>query len=305
MVAERYGTEHHEFVVQPDAVDLVEKLVWHHDQPFGDSSAIPTYPAGRADARPRHRRALRRRWRRAVRRLRAVRGIIGCRRLWRDSTSATPRLPTRAGRRPGGALHGRVGNIRRFAAAAERGMPDAYLEWVSFIDEPTRRALLEDPDPWGRDDFASQWSSTSTLAPLDRVLDLNLRTYLLDDLLVKADRMSMAHGLELRSPLLDIELASYAIQLPPKFKIGAFSLKRALKHGLRDDLPREVLRRRKHGFGVPLDRWFREDLRGYVGHMLGSPRPASADTSGARPSMPSWPSMLPGPGSAAAPYGRC
>ena len=271
MVAERFGTDHHEFVVRPNAVDLVEKLVWHHDQPFGDSSAIPTYLLGEL-----------------------TRGHVtvalcgdggdelfaGYERFAASLAvgpyGAIPRPLRRVFRRalagvPGGALHGRVGNIRRFAAAAERGMPDAYLEWVSFIDEPTRRALLEDPDPWGRDDFASQWSTTGTLAPLDRVLDLNLRTYLLDDLLVKADRMTMAHGLELRSPFLDIELASYAIQLPPKFKIGAFSLKRVLKHGLRDDLPREVLRRRKHGFGVPLDRWFREDLRGYVGHMLGSP----------------------------------
>jgi asparagine synthase (glutamine-hydrolysing) len=81
----------------------------------------------------------------------------------------------------------------------------------------------------------------------------------------------MAHGLELRSPFLDIELASYAIQLPARLKVGGLKLKRALKHGLRDDLPQEILRRRKHGFGVPLDRWFRDDLSGYVSHMLGRP----------------------------------
>src|SRR5262249_12294898 len=94
---------------------------------------------------------------------------------------------------PGGALGGRVRNLHRFAAVAERGMPDAYLEWISFIDEPTRQALLEDPDPWARRDFARTWSSTCALHPLDRVLDLNLHTYLVDDLLVKVDRMSMAH----------------------------------------------------------------------------------------------------------------
>jgi asparagine synthase (glutamine-hydrolysing) len=271
MVARRYGTDHHEFVVRPNAVDLVEKLVWHHDQPFGDSSAIPTYVLGEL-----------------------TRGHVtvalcgdggdelfaGYERfaasLAVGAYKSIPR-PLRTlsrhalARLPGGALRGRVGNVRRFAAVAESGMPDAYLDWISFIDEPARRALLEDADPWARRDFARLWNSTSALRPLDRVLDLNLRTYLLDDLLVKADRMSMAHGLELRSPFLDAELASYAIQLPPRLKIGGLTLKRALKHGLRADLPKEILRRRKHGFGVPLDRWFRDDLSGYVDHMLGAP----------------------------------
>ena len=271
MVARRYGTDHHEFVVRANAVDLVEKLVWHHDQPFGDSSAIPTYLLGELTrghvtvavcgdggdelfaGYERFAASL------GVGAYNAVPGP-----LRRASVHALARVPN-------GALHGRVGNMKRFAAVAESGMPDAYLDWVSFIDEPTRRALLADPDPWARRDFARLWSSTSALAPLDRVLDLNLRTYLLDDLLVKADRMSMAHGLEVRSPFLDIALASYAIQLPPRLKIGALTLKRALKHGLRDDLPREILRRRKHGFGVPLDRWFRDDLSSYVQHMLGAP----------------------------------
>ena len=271
MVATRYGTDHHEFVVRPNAVDLVEKLVWHHDQPFGDSSAIPTYLLGEL-----------------------TRGHVtvalcgdggdelfaGYERfaasLAVGAYNSVPRPIRNVSRRalahmPGGALHGRVGNLRRFAAAAERGMPDAYLDWISFIDEPTRQALLQGPDPWARRDFAGLWRSTGALKPLDRVLDLNLRTYLLDDLLVKADRMSMAHGLELRSPFLDVDLASYAIHLPPRLKVGGLTLKRALKHGLRDDLPREILRRRKHGFGVPLDRWFRADLRGYVDHMLAAP----------------------------------
>ena len=271
MVARRYGTDHHEFVVRPNAVDLVEKLVWHHDQPFGDSSAIPTYILGEL-----------------------TRGHVtvalcgdggdelfaGYERfaasLAVGAYNSIPRPLRRASRHalarlPAGALRGRVGNVQRFAAVADSGMPDAYLEWISFIDEPARRALLEDADPWARRDFARLWSSTSALQPLDRVLDLNLRTYLLDDLLVKADRMSMAHGLELRSPFLDVELASYAIQLPPRLKVGGLTLKRALKHGLRADLPKEILRRRKHGFGVPLDRWFRDDLSGYVDHMLAAP----------------------------------
>ena len=271
IVAKRYGTDHHEFVVRPNAVELLEKLVWHHDQPFGDSSAIPTYLL--AEMTRDHVTV-------------ALTGdggdelFAGYERfaasLAVGAYNAVPQSIRRISRRalglvPRGALRGRAGNAQRFAAVAERGMPDAYTEWVSFIDEETRQALLEDPDPWARRELAAAWRAASDLQPLDRVLDLNLRTYLLDDLLVKADRMSMAHGLEVRSPFLDIALASYAIQLPPKLKIGGLSLKRALKYALRQDLPREILRRRKHGFGVPLDRWFREDLSSYIDHMLGSP----------------------------------
>lgn len=284
-VAKLYGTDHHEFVVRPNAVDLVERLVWHHDQPFGDSSAIPTYLLAeltRGEVKV------------------ALCGdggdelFAGYERFAaamavRPYTAIPPTLRRLAGRAlaaaPGRALHGRVGNAQRFAAVAERGMPEAYLEWVSFIDEATRQALVADPDSWAQREFMTAWRSTSGLRPLDRVLDLNLRTYLPDDLLVKADRMSMAHGLELRSPFLDVELAGYVIGLPARLKVGGLSLKRVLKHAMRHDLPPEILRRRKHGFGVPLDRWFREDLGAYVNHMLASPdarvrrhlRPAAID----------------------------
>jgi asparagine synthase (glutamine-hydrolysing) len=104
---------------------------------------------------------------------------------------------------------------------------------------------------------------------LDRLLRLNIDTYLVDDLLVKMDRTSMAHSLEVRSPFLDTALVEFAAQLSPSHKARGLSLKRVLKHALKDLLPDEILRRRKRGFGVPLDRWFREDLDLYARSMLG------------------------------------
>ena len=270
VVARRYRTDHHELVVRPNAVDLIEKLVWHHDQPFGDSSAIPTYLL--AELTRGHVTV-------ALSGDGADELFAGYERfaaaLIVNAYNAVPSPLRRGGQRalamaPSRALRGRIGNAQRFAAVAESGMPEAYLAWVSFIDEPTRQALLEDSDSWAQRDFIDEWQSINGLGPLDRVLDLNLRTYLLDDLLVKADRMSMAHGLEVRSPFLDMELASYAAGLRPRLKIGGLSLKRVLKHAMRRDLPSQILRRRKHGFGVPLDSWFREDLRSYVNHMLGA-----------------------------------
>jgi asparagine synthase (glutamine-hydrolysing) len=83
--------------------------------------------------------------------------------------------------------------------------------------------------------------------------------------------MSMAHGLEVRSPFLDTELASYALSLAPALKLRGVRLKRVLKASIDDLVPRALLRRRKRGFGIPVDRWFRSDLRDYVDSTLGSP----------------------------------
>jgi asparagine synthase (glutamine-hydrolysing) len=104
---------------------------------------------------------------------------------------------------------------------------------------------------------------------LDRLLALNIDTYLADDLLVKADRTSMAHGLEVRSPFLDTQLVEFATLLKPGLKARGLSLKRVLKRAVGDLLPPEILTRPKRGFGVPLDRWFRDDLQQYVASMLG------------------------------------
>jgi asparagine synthase (glutamine-hydrolysing) len=270
LVAERYRTDHHEFVVEPDAVELIERLVWHHDQPFGDSSAIPTFLLNELTRR--HVTV-------------AVSGdggdelFAGYERfaaaLSLRHWAALPRPLRRAGRRaamalPRHALRGRVGSLQRLIRPDDVGLPAAYRDWLSFFDEPARRAALPEPDDWALADFQRAWDASAGAAPLDRLLDLNLRTYLVDDLLVKADRMSMAHGLEVRSPFLDRDLVELALRLPPKVKARSYSLKRVLKAAVEDLLPAEVIGRRKKGFGVPLDRWFREDLKAYVDAMLGS-----------------------------------
>jgi asparagine synthase (glutamine-hydrolysing) len=124
--------------------------------------------------------------------------------------------------------------------------------------------LLPNSDGWARNDYKQHWDQTEGARPLDRLLALNLHTYLLDDLLVKMDRTSMAHGLEVRSPFLDTALLEYAARLPPSLKVRGPSLKRVLKRAVSDLLPEELLSRPKRGFGVPLDRWFREDLASYM-----------------------------------------
>lgn len=269
-VADRFGTEHHAEVAHPEAVELVERLVHHHDQPFGDSSAVPTFLLNEV-ARKNVTVALSgdggdelfagyERFAAGV----AVERVLAVPSTFRHGfRDLIDRLPERA-------AGGRVRRVQRFAANLELGMPDAYLEWISYVPDTWRRRLLEPADDWARRDYARRWAATKGAQTLDRLLALNIETYLVDDLLVKMDRTSMAHGLEVRSPFLDTELVEFAARLAPPLKARGITLKRVLKHAVADLLPPEILKRPKRGFGVPLDRWFREDLQLYTQEMLGA-----------------------------------
>jgi asparagine synthase (glutamine-hydrolysing) len=270
-VARLYGTEHHEHVAAPDAVELLETLLWHHDQPFGDSSAIPTYLVNeltRADVTV------------------ALSGdggdelFAGYERFAAGLALASyGRLPgglrrtlrAAAGPLPPDGLARRAESAQRFLAAGELAPLDAYRATVSFFDERARADAIGGPAPddWALRDYAAAWERTAGAEPLDRLLALNVHTYLLDDLLVKADRMSMAHALEVRSPFLDTELIELAFRLPPRLKLGHGRRKRVLAAAVADLLPADILRRRKRGFAVPLDHWFRNDLRAYLLATLG------------------------------------
>ena len=269
-VAKRYGTEHHEEVVRPDAIELIETLLWHHDQPFGDSSAIPTYllcEVTRQDVTVALSGDGGDELFAGYERFAAALALAGYRRI---PSAVRHAITALAGRFPPDALARRAESIQRFTAAGELPVLDAYRTWLSYFDEERRDQLLVDRDDWGLEDYAAQWQRTAGAPPLDRLLALNLHTYLLDDLLVKTDRMSMAHALEVRSPLLDTELVELAFRLPANLKLRHGRRKRVLAAAVEDLLPSEILSRRKRGFGVPLDEWFRHDLRGYVASRLGS-----------------------------------
>ncbi|HEX2025656.1 MAG TPA: asparagine synthase (glutamine-hydrolyzing) [Actinomycetota bacterium] len=264
VVARRFGTDHTEFVVRPDAVDLVDRLVFHHDQPFGDSSAIPTYLL--SELTRQHVTV-------------ALNGdggdevFAGYERFTAAaSLDRFTRLPGPVRRAalaavdsvPSTGFGGRAGSVQRAMARAELGMPDAFRAWTSYLPDWRVDSLVDEPSPWGRERFREIWAQTEGADLPDRLLHLNLRTYLLDDLLPKMDRMSMAHALEVRSPLLDTDLLELVLRLPPSYRARGMSRKRVLRAAVRDLLPDETMRRGKWGFGIPLDRWFRDDLRSYV-----------------------------------------
>ncbi|HEV2994090.1 MAG TPA: asparagine synthase C-terminal domain-containing protein, partial [Acidimicrobiia bacterium] len=263
-VARLYNTDHTEFVVNPDKADLIDRLVWHHDQPFGDSSALPTFLLSELT-------------RQHVtvalcgdggdelfggyERFAAALGIA---RLEQGPAWLTGAVASGASRLPDRLLRGPAASAQRALSRLGMGLPDGYLSWISYVPAGWRQRLLRDDDDWAGRDYRRIWDESEGAELLHRLLLLNVDTYLLDDLLPKVDRMAMAHGLEVRSPFLDHELAELALRLPPRRVVRGLSLKRVLRDAVRDLLPADILHRRKHGFGVPLDRWFRTDLAGYV-----------------------------------------
>jgi asparagine synthase (glutamine-hydrolysing) len=273
-VAAHIGSEHRDSVVRPQAAALMETLLHHHDEPFGDSSALPTYLVAQA-ARQHvtvalngdggdetfggynrfHAALLAERMPEAVRAVAAV---------------ASRFIP------PGPYAHSLLSRARRFLSKAGLPVTERFFAWSTIFDLPALRALAAD-GLVDRDRVLSSYEEALAAAPdaspLSRFLYLNARTYLLDDLLPKMDRMTMAHGLEARSPLLDRALFEYVAALPDGLKRRGAQGKVVLKEAVRDLLPPAILRRRKHGFGVPLGAWFRGELRPLVEDtLLTSPR---------------------------------
>jgi asparagine synthase (glutamine-hydrolysing) len=280
-VARASGSDHHEVVVQPKAAEILPRLVWHLDEPFADASALPTYYLARA-ARERvtvalsgdggdetfagyQRRYGFNRWETRVRdwvapaARTALFGWLG--RVY----PAAPRLP-----RPLRAR--RV--FQNLATTFER----AYFADLAVFRDDEKPSLLA-PELTARlagrypfDAFARHFDRARALPPLDRLLYVDLKTWLCHDILVKVDRMSMASSLEVRSPLLDHTLIEFAATVPPDLKYRGRTSKYLLKRHLERRLPAGVVHRRKQGFEIPLAAWLRGELRPLAEDVLLSPR---------------------------------
>ncbi len=261
LAARRFGTEHTEHIVTATDLDLIDRLVWLHDGPFGDSSAVPTYlVSGLAREHV------------TV----ALTGdggdelFAGYLRL--AAGAYTERIP-RALRVGLGALGERLpsglpersllARARRLLAAAALPLGDRIARWNSYfalsLDSVLRPELRAHAGPV-LDYHRAMFPPDDPRAPLFALLAHNFDTYLPHDLLVKADRCSMGHGLELRSPLLDTALVALAARLPERLLVRGRTLKYALRRACADLLPPEIARRGKMGFGMPLATWFRGSL---------------------------------------------
>jgi asparagine synthase (glutamine-hydrolysing) len=272
MVARHFGTDHRESVVTPHALDVLEDLTWYYDEPFGDSSAIPTYWVSKL-ARERVTVALSGDG--------GDESFAGYRRYYFDGRENRVRalLPARLGPplfRLIGALYPKgdclpqVFRGKAFLSNVARTPWEAYLHSVSGISETDKLRLLN-PDVTRTlagyrtaDLFADLYRAAPATDALSRIQYIDFKTYLPDDILVKVDRASMANSLEVRCPLLDHTVVEYAASLPSHMKLKGSHAKLILKEAVRDFVPADILRRRKMGFAMPVATWLRHELRPMV-----------------------------------------
>jgi asparagine synthase (glutamine-hydrolysing) len=268
VVAEHFATDHTEFVVEPKAVELIDRLVFYHDGPFGDSSAVPTYLLSEL-TRSKVTVALNGDGGDEVFAgyLRLYGGALSERLprwAFAGLSSAFGLLPEPADRK------NPLRFLKRFADAGRLPLAERILRWNGYFPSP---AVLLRPEcmEWGSPDrviasYAAELGGASS--PLARLLQQNFKTYLLDDLLVKMDRCSMAHGLEARSPFLDTALVEFGASLPNRLRMKWGKGKLLLRNAMKDILPASILARGKMGFGAPLGLWFRGDLQPLVKERL-------------------------------------
>jgi asparagine synthase (glutamine-hydrolysing) len=281
-VAERIGAEHHEFVVRPDALEVLPTLVEHYGEPYADSSAIPTYYVSRETRR--HVTV-------------ALNGDGGDECFAGYERYAAMRLSERYRKLPGvlregvirqavGLLpsseikRGRVRSLKRFLRAASLPPVERYLRWVSVFDGEAKDDLYTEEfrrENEGR--AAGRWlapwfARANGAGVVDASLLTDTMTYLPNDLLVKVDIASMAVSLEARSPFLDHHVIEFAASLPESLKLRGLTTKYILKKTLTKLLPPENLKRGKMGFGVPVGHWFRGEMQQFLRENLLSERSA-------------------------------
>jgi asparagine synthase (glutamine-hydrolysing) len=280
-VAQAFQTDHREIVVEPKAAEILPTLVWHLDEPFADSSALPTYYLSRA-ARERVTVALS--------------GDGGDETFggyaWRYGLNM---LEHRVRRRlPPWLRHGLLGPLASAWPKADR-LPRP-LRWKFFLRNlslsperayfhdmslftpadkarllsPEFRTTLGEHDPFTA--FARYFERVAGLDHLSRITYVDLKTYLPNDILVKVDRMAMANSLEVRSPLLDHKVVEFAASVPAGLKFRGTTSKYLVKRYLERSLPASLVHRPKQGFSIPLARWLRSDLREIAHDLLLSER---------------------------------
>jgi asparagine synthase (glutamine-hydrolysing) len=267
-VAQRFGTEHHEFVLEPHALDIMPRLARHYGEPFADPSAIPSFYL--AELTKRHVTV-------ALNGDGGDESFAGYGRYlqlgWVNRLAALPAPLTAllagmsrplAHRAPPASVRARAARLSRIIRlpVAER-----YAAAMSAFDAERRSALLQpeflrELDGWSVEPVVTDpWERGGGGHVLNNMLAADVGSYLPDDLLVKMDIATMASSVEARSPFLDHHLMEFAARLPARLKLSNGRGKVLLASALRGLLPDAVLDRPKMGFGVPLARWFREELR--------------------------------------------
>jgi asparagine synthase (glutamine-hydrolysing) len=273
LVAERYRTEHHELVVEPDMIGLLPEIVRHHGEPFGDSSAVPT-------------RYLCQLARRHVKV--ALSGDAGDeafggyrRYVWAHVAERLLRLPAPLRAVAAGALRaapgGRARWLREYGARLGSDEATRYLRFVCHFSAGEKAEIYtpELRQRFARDAtaeaFAARLQGSEATDVVGRLQDLDCATYLPDDILSKVDIASMSHGLEARAPFCDHEVVALGAALPGRLKLHRGKGKAILKRAFADLVPAEIVERRKKGFALPIGRWLAGRLHPVARDLLLSP----------------------------------
>lgn len=270
MAARHFGTDHHEFIVTPDICNIVDELAWHFDEPFADSSAIPTYMVSKL----------------AREHVKVVLSGDGGDELFagytryavdqrRSRFAHLPSLLRRGVMRPlsHSLPHGAWG--RNFLYNVALDPVDRYVDSISVFSELNKPSLYTEDfrrQLHGRERAVTRYrrlaASVKTKEPLDAMLYLDSKTYLPGDILTKVDRMSMAVSLEARVPLLDHHLIDFVARMPASMKMRGLETKHIFKRAVRELVPSEILDRPKQGFGVPIQEWINDQLRDRIRETL-------------------------------------
>ncbi len=275
-VAEHVGAEYHEFIVRPNALEVLPTLIEHYGEPYADSSAIPTYYVAKETRK--HVTV-------------ALNGDGGDESFAGYERYAAMKIAEYLYGFPGGALRkvaetstsflpsselkkSRIRDAKRFFQAAKLPKNERYFRWMSTFNRDAKAGLytkdfannISGNDPM---DLLEQWFAKANGAGvLDSTLLTDQMTYLPNDLLVKVDIATMANSLEGRSPFLDHTLIEFAASLPEDLKMRHFETKSLLKKVAARLVPNEVIYRRKMGFGVPVGKWFRGEMKEFVREVL-------------------------------------
>ena len=268
LVARRYGTDHHELVVRPDVAELLPRMAEVFDEPLADSSSLPTFLV--SELASRHVKV-------------ALSGEGGDELFGGYYTYVADLLAMRVGR--GAAALSPLVNLlpsssakvsfdykaKRFAAGAALPPLERHHAWKEIFSADARAELLcagvaDGFDPL--DVWRERYAETEDAEPLARMQDIDLRVYLVDDLLVKTDRASMANSLEARVPYLDWAVTDLALALPTRLKVRGLAKKRLLRRALEPLVPPEILRAKKQGFSIPAAAWLRGELEPFAREVL-------------------------------------
>ena len=264
LVSRRFKTDHHEFVVTPDVVDIADEMVSHFDEPFADPSSLPTYMLAK----------LARQYVTVVLSGDGGDELFGgySRYLTHNQRNIFSRLPANVRRL---ALRSFSNSLPHRAAGknylynVSLDYIERYIDSISHFNRPQRKQLYSKElisnlnGCFGKAErhFKTISEIVSSEDRTDKLLFLDSKTYLPGDVMTKVDRMTMANSLEARAPFLDQELVEFAMSIPVRFKIKVRDAKYILKKAMEGIVPSEILNREKQGFAVPIKLWMNEQLR--------------------------------------------